>query len=91
MQRNLRPPLLTSMNFIGVRHFEQAGGGGFLGIRYWTLVWRTKRVNSAERQREPEADEFPKGFEARPLGGGHALPLFIDGSLRTGTQSLPTD
>ena len=58
MQRNLQPPLLTSMNFIGVRHFEQAGGGGFLGIRYWTLVWRTKRVNSAERQREPEADEL---------------------------------
>jgi hypothetical protein len=69
------------MNFIGVRHFEHAGGGGFLGIRYWTLVWRTKRVNSAERQREPEADEFPKGFEARPLGGDHSLPLFIDGSL----------
>jgi hypothetical protein len=32
-----------------------------------------------------------EAFEARPLGGDHALPLFIDGSLRTGTQSLPTD
>jgi len=74
MQRNLRPPLLTSMNFIGVRHFEQAGGGGFLGMRYWTLVWRTKRVNSAERQREPEADEL--GYTTKSPARGRA-GLFV--------------
>ena len=32
MQRNLRPPLFTSMNLIGLPHFEQAGGGVFLGM-----------------------------------------------------------
>jgi hypothetical protein len=31
-QRNLRPPLLTSINRIGLPHFEQ-GGEGFLGHR----------------------------------------------------------
>jgi hypothetical protein len=32
MQRNLRPPVLTSMKCIGLRHFGHGGGGGFLGI-----------------------------------------------------------
>ena len=33
-----------------------------------------------------------EAFETRPLGGDHStLPLFIDGSLLTGTQPLPTD
>ena len=30
--RNLRPPVLTSMKRIGLLHFGQTGGGGFLGI-----------------------------------------------------------
>jgi hypothetical protein len=32
MQRNLRPPLFTRMNFIGLPHFLQAGGGVFLAM-----------------------------------------------------------
>jgi len=32
MQRNLRPPLLTSMNLVALPHFEQAGGGVFLAM-----------------------------------------------------------
>jgi hypothetical protein len=32
MQRNLRPPVFTSMNLIGLPHFLQAGGGAFLAI-----------------------------------------------------------
>jgi hypothetical protein len=32
MQRNLRPPVLTSMNFIGLRHLGQDGGGAFFGM-----------------------------------------------------------
>jgi hypothetical protein len=32
MQRNLRPPILTSMNRIGLLHLEQVEGGGFLGM-----------------------------------------------------------
>jgi hypothetical protein len=32
MQRNLRPPVLTTMNFIGFLHFVQLGGGVFLGM-----------------------------------------------------------
>src|SRR5450631_3592432 len=32
MQRNLRPPVLTRINRIGLQHFEHAGGGGFLGM-----------------------------------------------------------
>ena len=31
-QRNLRPPVFTSTNRIGMLHFEQIGGGGFLGM-----------------------------------------------------------
>ena len=33
MQRNLRPPLFTSMNLFGLPHFEQVGGGVFLAMR----------------------------------------------------------
>ena len=32
MQRNLRPPVLTSIKCISLLHFEHAGGGGFLGM-----------------------------------------------------------
>jgi hypothetical protein len=32
MQRNFRPPVLTSINRIGLRHFEHVGGGRFLGM-----------------------------------------------------------
>ena len=32
MQRNLRPPLFTSMNLFGLPHFEQVGGGVFLAM-----------------------------------------------------------
>jgi hypothetical protein len=32
VQRNLRPPVLTNMNFIGFLHFVQLGGGVFLGM-----------------------------------------------------------
>jgi hypothetical protein len=32
MQRNLRPPVLTSIKCIGLPHLEHVGGGGFLGI-----------------------------------------------------------
>jgi hypothetical protein len=32
MQRNLRPPVLTSIKCIGLRHFGHAGGGEFLGM-----------------------------------------------------------
>ena len=32
MQRNLRPPVLTSIKRICLRHFGHAGGAGFLGI-----------------------------------------------------------
>jgi hypothetical protein len=32
MQRNLRPPVFTSTNFIGFLHFVQLGGGAFLGM-----------------------------------------------------------
>lgn len=32
MQRNLRPPVFTSVNRIGLRHFGQVGGGIFLGM-----------------------------------------------------------
>lgn len=31
-QRNLRPPVFTSTNRIGLLHFGQIGGGVFLGI-----------------------------------------------------------
>ena len=31
-QRNLRPPVFTSTNRIGMLHFGQIGGGGFLGM-----------------------------------------------------------
>lgn len=31
-QRNLRVPVLTSVNRIGLRHFGQVGGGVFLGM-----------------------------------------------------------
>jgi hypothetical protein len=33
MQRNLRPPDFTSMNLLGLPHFEQVGGGVFLAMR----------------------------------------------------------
>jgi hypothetical protein len=32
MQRNLRPPVFTSMKRIGLLHFGQDGGGVFLGM-----------------------------------------------------------
>jgi hypothetical protein len=32
MQRNLRPPVLTSINRMGLRHFGQVGGGAFFGM-----------------------------------------------------------
>jgi hypothetical protein len=32
MQRNLRPPVLTSTKCIGLRHLGQIGGGVFLGM-----------------------------------------------------------
>ena len=32
MQRNFRPPVLTSINRIGLLHFEHVGGGRFLGM-----------------------------------------------------------
>jgi hypothetical protein len=32
MQRNLRPPVSTSIKCIGLPHLEHVGGGGFLGI-----------------------------------------------------------
>jgi hypothetical protein len=32
MQRNLRPPVLTSTNRMGLWHFGQSGGGVFLGM-----------------------------------------------------------
>jgi hypothetical protein len=32
MQRNLRPPVLTSMKRIGLLHFGHVGGGVFLAI-----------------------------------------------------------
>ena len=32
MQRNLRPPVLTGVNRIGLRHLGQVGGGIFLGM-----------------------------------------------------------
>jgi hypothetical protein len=32
MQRNLRPPVFTGMNFIGLPHFLHAGGGVFLAM-----------------------------------------------------------
>jgi hypothetical protein len=37
MQRNFRPPVLTSINRIGLLHFGQIGGGVFLGMGYSTL------------------------------------------------------
>jgi hypothetical protein len=36
MQRNLRPPVFTSTKCMGLWHFRQEGGGGFLGM--WTLT-----------------------------------------------------
>jgi hypothetical protein len=36
MQRNLRPPVFTSTKCMGLWHFGQEGGGGFLGM--WTLT-----------------------------------------------------
>jgi hypothetical protein len=32
VQRNLRPPVFTSMKLMGLWHFGQEGGGGFLGM-----------------------------------------------------------
>jgi hypothetical protein len=32
MHWNLRPPVLASMKRMGLRHFGQGGGGGFLGM-----------------------------------------------------------
>src|ERR1039458_4419617 len=32
MQRNLRPPVLTVIKCIGLRHFGQIGGGKFYGM-----------------------------------------------------------
>jgi hypothetical protein len=32
MQRNLRPPVFTSIKCIGLPHLEHVGDGGFLGI-----------------------------------------------------------
>jgi hypothetical protein len=34
MQRNLRPPVFTSIKCIGLLHFGQVGGGEFLGMGY---------------------------------------------------------
>jgi hypothetical protein len=36
MQQNLRPPVFTSTKCMGLWHFGQEGGGGFLGM--WTLT-----------------------------------------------------
>jgi len=32
MHLNFRPPVLTTMKCIGLRHFGQVGGGGFFGM-----------------------------------------------------------
>jgi hypothetical protein len=32
MQRNLRPPDLTSIKRISLPHFKHVGGGGFFGM-----------------------------------------------------------
>jgi hypothetical protein len=45
MQRNLRPPVLTSIKCIGLRHLEQVGGGGFFGMTR-TLVQARALPNS---------------------------------------------
>jgi hypothetical protein len=34
MQRNLRPPVLTRINRIGLPHLEQLGGEEFLGMTF---------------------------------------------------------
>jgi hypothetical protein len=46
MQRNFRPPVLTSINRIGLRHFEHVGGGRFLGMEMLTLDRRGALPNS---------------------------------------------
>jgi hypothetical protein len=40
MQRNLRPPLFTSMNLIALLHFGQVGGWSILGQGTLALVRR---------------------------------------------------
>ena len=37
MQRNLRPPVFTSMKLIGLLHFRQSGGGVFLAMQMLAL------------------------------------------------------
>ena len=37
MQRNLRPPVFTSMKLIGLLHFRQSGGGVFLAMQLLAL------------------------------------------------------
>ena len=44
MQRNLRPPVLTSMKRIGLLHFGHGGGAGFLGIG--VLAWLRRERNT---------------------------------------------
>ena len=50
MQRNLRPPVLTSMKRIGLLHLMHRGGGVFLAILL-TLMGAGALPNSQSRQR----------------------------------------
>jgi hypothetical protein len=65
MQRNLRPPVFTSTKCMGLWHFGQEGGGGFLGM--WTLT-----LDQAGAQHSVAAASSP----ATPIPSDHALSYF---------------
>ena len=62
-QRNLRPPVFTSTNRIGLLHFGQIGGGVFLGIG--SPIHQTREFNTVSHRQQPKArngDKSPCAF-----------------------------
>ena len=63
-QRNLRPPVFTSTNRIGMLHFGQIGGGEFLGMGSISLSPR-RELNTLSHRQQPKArngDKSPCAF-----------------------------
>ena len=56
LQRNLRPPVLTNINRMGLRHLWQIGGGAFLGMKL--------TLDQADRRcRAQSGDKIDLSFE----------------------------
>jgi hypothetical protein len=51
MQRNLRPPVLTSIKCFGLPHLEQLGGGEFFGM---ALTLDPARANNSQSPKTAE-------------------------------------